>query len=363
MSRNTILKDKAGNQVLPITTSENVFTGEGTTLKETLDNMAQSGTGGAVVIDGELSTESTNPVENKIVTGAINDINDELTTINEALISSKKGYLSDYDYETGSSQVVAQSIPFSVKSFLSATYDLVVDCVNALNIIRQSVPTLKVPTNAINEGDDLNAYTSVGEYYCVSSAIAKSLSNCPYTNTGFKLRVETLSYSKHYKQTLEGVYGNGTWYRTSGTDTVSWGAWKKTANAGESGEYEEGSWTPTVPSGYSYTIARYEGCKYKKVGNIVFVQGAIILSGTSAIVGLSGLPFNTEMTGTYAYFGTHQILPIKASINVGANLNATPTKIVDAYKTYGSNPAQMIFGAEISGNTAVIIQGYYTITS
>lgn len=72
MSKNAVLTDVNGKQIFPITTSENVFTGEGVTLKETLENL--SGGGSAVIVDEALSETSTNPVQNKVVTAKLNEV-------------------------------------------------------------------------------------------------------------------------------------------------------------------------------------------------------------------------------------------------------------------------------------------------
>lgn len=72
MSYSVALQDVNGEQILPITTSENVFTGEGVTLKETLQNLA--GGGGSVVVDTALSETSTNPVQNKVITAKLNEV-------------------------------------------------------------------------------------------------------------------------------------------------------------------------------------------------------------------------------------------------------------------------------------------------
>ena len=72
MSKNVVLTDANGEQILPVTTSENVYTGAGVTLKETLKNL--SGGGGAIIVDTELSEESDNPVENRVITAKINEV-------------------------------------------------------------------------------------------------------------------------------------------------------------------------------------------------------------------------------------------------------------------------------------------------
>ena len=50
MSNNLVLTDVNGEQILPITTSENVFTSSSETLKETLERISQNGNGGAYVL-------------------------------------------------------------------------------------------------------------------------------------------------------------------------------------------------------------------------------------------------------------------------------------------------------------------------
>lgn len=72
MSKNVILTDVNDEQILPITTSENVFVGEGVTLKETLENL--SGGGSAVVVDKAMSETSENPVQNKVISAKLNEV-------------------------------------------------------------------------------------------------------------------------------------------------------------------------------------------------------------------------------------------------------------------------------------------------
>jgi len=97
MSNNVILTDVNGDQLLPITTSENVFTGEGVTLKETLDNLA--GGGSAVVIDKDLSETSENPVQNKVISAKLNEVFQSVSN-GKSLIASAitgKGITTDAD--------------------------------------------------------------------------------------------------------------------------------------------------------------------------------------------------------------------------------------------------------------------------
>lgn len=58
------------------------------TLSETVKNIESNGTGGgSVICDTALSTSSTNPVQNKVVTAAINDIETTIGDIQTALVS------------------------------------------------------------------------------------------------------------------------------------------------------------------------------------------------------------------------------------------------------------------------------------
>lgn len=56
MSKNVVLTNSDNEQILPITTSENVFTSPTETLKETLERIAKSGSGGAYVLQPASAT-------------------------------------------------------------------------------------------------------------------------------------------------------------------------------------------------------------------------------------------------------------------------------------------------------------------
>lgn len=75
MSKSVVMYDYDDNQVFPVTTSENVYVGAGVTLKEHLENLDGDG---EVIVDKELSETSENPVQNKVVTERMNDINRNL---------------------------------------------------------------------------------------------------------------------------------------------------------------------------------------------------------------------------------------------------------------------------------------------
>lgn len=58
------LKDNEGNRQFPITTIQSVVDNDGTNLDEILANL---GGGSDIVVDTEISSTSTNPVQNKVV--------------------------------------------------------------------------------------------------------------------------------------------------------------------------------------------------------------------------------------------------------------------------------------------------------
>ena len=54
----------------------------------------------------------------------------------------------------------------------------------------------------INNGDDLNNYTTPGIYTSPNSTITNSLINCPYSGDGFKLIVEYINNNTTIRQTI-----------------------------------------------------------------------------------------------------------------------------------------------------------------
>jgi len=85
-SRDVVLTDVDGNQIMPITRSNNVFTGEGVTLDETLRNIA--GGGSAVVVDSALSEISENPVQNKAIASKLNEVFQSVSNGKELIASA-----------------------------------------------------------------------------------------------------------------------------------------------------------------------------------------------------------------------------------------------------------------------------------
>lgn len=225
---------------------------------------------------------------------------------------------------------------------------LVQDMNDNMDIIAEELSkrhSLKVPTNVINDGDDLDTYLTVGEFRCISGTSAKTLLNCPYTTSGFKLTVENMSYDGHIKQTIDGVLADGIWFRTSADAGVTWRSWKKVSNV----EYEEGTWTPTI-NGCS--ISGKDKTYYKKVGNVVFISAFLLVMGASSTINITGLPYPI-MYGASGW-GGYQHSPVTASVG-GEIFHCS---------TYVNSPCLMITKSINTGSSymPVIIHGYYFTT-
>lgn len=75
--------------------------------------------------------------------------------------------------------------------------------------------SLLIPETLIPNGSDLNDYTTPGQYYVSTAANSKTIENCPYTLSGFKLTVEKMSSDGHILQTLKAVNEKYIYYRTA----------------------------------------------------------------------------------------------------------------------------------------------------
>lgn len=86
---------------------------------------------------------------------------------------------------------------------------------------------LSIPEKNINENDDLNTYTAIGQYRSANASISASLSNCPFTASGFKLTVEYSSSTSHIFQYLLGRSSNNNeWFmRASSNGGSTWTRW------------------------------------------------------------------------------------------------------------------------------------------
>lgn len=75
--------------------------------------------------------------------------------------------------------------------------------------------SLLIPETLIPNNSDLNDYTTPGQYYVSTAANSKTIKNCPYTLSGFKLTVEKMSSDGHILQTLKAANAKYIYYRTA----------------------------------------------------------------------------------------------------------------------------------------------------
>lgn len=84
-------------------------------------------------------------------------------------------------------------------------------------------------TQIIASNDNLNNYTSTGQYKTDSAAVSATIENTPYKKSGYKLTVEYLSNKSHIMQIIKAVNAPYVYYRTGNksNDTWNWNAWNQ----------------------------------------------------------------------------------------------------------------------------------------
>lgn len=87
--------------------------------------------------------------------------------------------------------------------------------------------SLNSPIKIIPQRANLNDYTAPGQYKTESAAISNTVTNTPYTASGFKLTVEYLSVTSHIMQTLKSVNASYAYFRTGdfSDGTWNWRTW------------------------------------------------------------------------------------------------------------------------------------------
>lgn len=97
----------------------------------------------------------------------------------------------------------------------------------------QRVPETVYGTGTeIESGTNLNSLTTPGIYYSPSATVSGSLTNCPFTNYGFRLEVRMVGTARYtqflFPMTRQSThYGEGMFFmRQYGTDSA-WASWYK----------------------------------------------------------------------------------------------------------------------------------------
>lgn len=190
-----------------------------------------------------------------------------------------------------------------------------------------------IPTSdRLQTGQDLNDYITPGSYWCIGTAIAESLINCPYRGR-FKLVVDEASSGGEivYQYIIPGHTSYNSiftiYYRVYDvwSPNALWGDWKTLLSVVEGNKnsiqqtsallnlrQEEGAWTPVLIArsgpAVSYTITENRGCKYWTLGDWVYITCYLRVritaagngsSGSRSYAGIQGLPFAVSTESRY----------------------------------------------------------------
>lgn len=150
-----------------------------------------------LVADAELNTTSENPVQNKVITAKVNEIETDIDSMN-MVVNAQGEAITGLNNRT---QSQGESIKSDVFNFKERVL--------------------------ISGNHDLNNYVVPGNYGCSSNVIVKTLLNCP-TDKAFTLRVEYGAYGDYKLIQTICDYDLRMWKRIGtgeGTEKI-WGEWK-----------------------------------------------------------------------------------------------------------------------------------------
>lgn len=180
----------------------------------------KSDTGHTHQSDTSLSTESMNPVANKVITNELNTKAPE----NHASTETKYGVATDTKYghvKVDTALNTTSTSPVENRK-IKAALDNKADSVHSHSSLSSTI---------ISSNQNLNNYKTPGEYYCDSNSVAATLSNCPVTiafhlsiiqHAGIRQILKT--YATNNVRTYErNFYNNAwsTWYLTYTTETLN----------------------------------------------------------------------------------------------------------------------------------------------
>jgi hypothetical protein len=124
-----------------------------------------------------------------------------------------------------------------------------------------------------------------------------------YTNAGSAAPTESMRITSGATVILKGGSTSATGVGIAFPATQS-----ASSDANTLDDYEEGSWTPSLGGTATYS---FQSGRYTKIGNSVFVQGALTVSslGTGSASTITGLPFASSSAqrvalGAMSYYGT-----------------------------------------------------------
>ncbi|MBN1055678.1 hypothetical protein DVW05_10025 [Clostridium botulinum] len=141
---------------------------------------------------------------------------------------------------------------------------------------------ISIPSNS-----DLNSYTKPGNYFSAGSGISNTLTNCPFTDGAFALKIEriTIGSAINLKQILKANSSNVITYERNCLNGTWSEEWKQLATLSDTGWLDL-----ALANGISSEVNW--ACKYRRVGKVVQLRGIIkgITTDTQSNTILATLP-------------------------------------------------------------------------
>ncbi|NFL86222.1 hypothetical protein FDB24_00125 [Clostridium botulinum] len=209
------------------------------------------------------------------------------------------------------------------------------DIASQLKEIEQNYYSLNnaipIPSNS-----DLNNYTEPGNYFSAGSGISNTLTNCPFTDGAFALKVEriTIGTAINLRQILKANSSNvitcernclnGTWLEK----------WKQLATVEDTGWID-------LPLASGITVDGKITPQYRRVNNQVFICGSILgVDSTGKVVATLPVGFRPSRANYYVGFttGTYtNAIRIDSNGNIIVQSNSSGTYDPTRFATLGTN--------------------------
>lgn len=145
-----------------------------------------------------------------------------IANVENGTTASQAYSVGDFFYRNGDFCVVTQAIASESPLTENTNYTTkkISDAIRTLELIL--IPQ-SIPNNA-----DLNTYQTEGVYISASSTVTATLSNCPFTGSGFRLEVKRIaSASGRVCQVIYPNSSQGGHFIRLKTTATTWYSWKK----------------------------------------------------------------------------------------------------------------------------------------
>lgn len=144
---------------------------------------------------------------------------DNIGTVGSAALTWNSGQFTDF---TVNNLLTTNAMAITTTSVIANLNADRVDSLHASDFFRGNI--------SIGSGADLNTLTTVGTYYCATTAVAQTVTNNPFsTGTSSSMMAFSLTVERHaaYKQTLSfyATTNYSTWIRNQYSGT--WGTWRQ----------------------------------------------------------------------------------------------------------------------------------------